>query len=597
MGVFADDWAVLGNTRLSIIDLADGHQPIINETGDLVIVFNGEIYNHRELQRDLTAKGHVFKTHSDTEAILHAFEEWGPDCLLRLNGMFAVAIWHCPSRRMFIARDRLGIKPLYLGRGIHGIAFASEPKALFPIMPDRPAPHWPSLARFLQLGYFAPGDCAFAGIEKFPAGHFGWIEKGHLSLHRWWTPLVGQGDPVPLAEAVAKAAELLGDAVESELLADVPVGVFLSGGLDSSAVAAAAAERGRKLPAFALSFPEATHDESADARLVADSLGLDYFEHRLEVDELRATVSEVATMLDEPFGDATVVPLLALSRFARRHVKVVLTGWGGDELFAGYPTLRAHRAARLYRMLPGWLGDGLLPAAIRRLPVSERYLSLEFKAKRFIQGMDLTPEQQHLGWMGYFNATGVAALLRPEIAEAASHDGHRALAVPDLARPTETDPVDRILHLDMCTFLEGNGLFQADRMTMAASLEARVPLLNTVVMDYVAALPAGVKMAGGQLKPLLKMALKPKLPSRIITKPKKGFGPPSAGWLRSALSDTLRTTLSREKIEADGILAAEATERLVDDHLNRRADHGRALWALLSFQLWHDNFISGAVQG
>lgn len=593
-GFFSDAFAGLGYTRLAIIDIAEGNQPIFNEDESSVIVFNGEIYNHLDLRRALEPRGHRFRTHSDTETILHAFEEWGLGCLDRLDGMFAFAIWNRPARRLFLARDRLGIKPLYVARTGAGLWFASEPKALLPVLPGEVRPDWPAVGRYFMNGYFAGGDCAFAGIEKFPAGHYAWFDGSGFSLTRWWSPSYGTATGITFDQAVAEVGRQLEEAVERELIADVPMGVFLSGGLDSSAVALAAARRGRRLPSFALAFAEPTHDESADARRVAAHLGLEHFEHRLTTDELRATFHDTYRALDEPFGDSTVVPLLALARFARRTVKAVLTGWGGDEIFAGYPTYQAHLLAQLYRRLPAWLGQGILATLVRRLPASERYMSFEFKAKRFVQGMALSPEQQHLLWMGYGSPELLARLLTPRVREAAGFDPARPPQVPEFARPTELRLLDRIFHLDAATFLEGNGLFQADRITMAASLEARVPLLNQALVAYVSALPADLKMETNRLKTLLKSVLKPSLPAPIIAKVKKGFGPPSSIWLRTVLADELDKALAVERIRSEGIFVAEEVSRLVREHRDRSADHGRILWALMSFQLWYDQFVRNA---
>lgn len=590
-GRHQDSHALLGACRLAIIDIASGNQPIYNKDKSLVIVFNGEIYNHRDLRPRLETKGHTFRTRSDTEVILHAFEEYGSDCVTHLDGMFAFAIWNPREQTLFLARDRLGIKPLYTAQPEGGFAFASEPRALLGCLGHPPRPDWTSLHHFFSLGYFPLEDCAFEGISKFPPGHYGHLTDGKLTTTRYWKPSYGQGASLSLAEAARRVLELSEKVVEKELESDVPVGVFLSGGLDSSLVALQAQRAsGGKIPSFSLGFEEDTHDESAAAGQIAETLGLEHHSFRLSQDMLREILFTVAAHMDEPFGDSTALPLFALSRLARNHVKVVLTGWGGDELFGGYPTYKAHRLAVLYRRLPSVLSQRVIPSLVERLPVSDGYMSFQFKAKRFVKGMDRSPEEQHFMWMGYFSAEGISRLFRKEIL------GNMVHAAPFppvrvLEGLHEENLLDRIMHLDALTFLEGNGLFQTDRMTMAASLEARVPLLNREMVDFVAALPAALKMHGGQLKAVLKEVLRPLLPSHILRLPKKGFGPPSSVWLRSALSDVIEACFTQKRVEESGLYTYMEVRRLIDEHRSRKADHGRNLWLLLSYQLWHDKFI------
>jgi asparagine synthase (glutamine-hydrolysing) len=590
-GHHQDSHALLGTCRLAIIDIASGNQPIYNKDKSLVIVFNGEIYNHRDLRARLEAKGHIFHTRSDTEVILCAFEEYGPDCVTHLDGMFAFAIWNPRQRTLFLARDRLGIKPLYMAQPKGGFAFASEPGALLGSLGHPPRPDWGSLHHFFSLGYFPLEDCAFEGIIKFPAGHYGHLTDGKLTTTRYWQPSYGQGASLSLAEAARCVSELSAKVVEKEMESDVPVGVFLSGGLDSSLVALQAQRAsGGKIPSFSLGFEEDTHDESAAAGQIAEALGLEHHPFRLSRDMLRESLFTVATHMDEPFGDSTVLPLFALSQLARDHVKVVLTGWGGDELFGGYPTYKAHRLAALYRRLPSVLSRHVIPSLVECLPVSDGYMSFEFKAKRFIKGMNRSSEEQHFLWMGYFGAEGVSRLFRKEVLDKMVH----AVSFPPAPLLEELDEknlLDRIMHLDALTFLEGNGLFQADRMTMAASLEARVPLLNREMVDFVAALPAALKIHGGQLKAVLKEALRPHLPPHILRLPKKGFGPPSSAWLRGIFSDVLDSCFTQERVEESGLFTYMEVRRLINEHRSRKADHGRKLWLLLSYQLWHDKFI------
>jgi asparagine synthase (glutamine-hydrolysing) len=600
-GVFREPGIGLGSTRLAIVDTDGGNQPIFGTDDNHVIVYNGEVYNHAEIRRDLEAKGYSFRTHSDTDTVLKAFEEFGPDCVTRFNGMFAFAIWDRKAKKLFLARDRMGIKPLYICPLEDGFAFASEAKALLPLVPGGARPDWTAVHQFFTFGYVAPLDSPFAGIEKFPAGHTALIETEKRverpEPERFWKAEFGNGDETAMDTTVAALDDLLEEAVALELMSDVPLGIFLSGGLDSSAVAYYAAKRlGKDLTSFSLRFEEKTHDESADARSVADHLGLDHKELTLTPETARQSLGRVVEALDEPFGDSTPLPLLMLSEFARDHVKTVLTGWGGDEAFAGYPTLKAHSTAQYYRRLPKFLSHGLIPAVVNRLPVSDRYLSFEFKAKRFVRGIELPPELQHFMWMGYFDDAAKTRLFQPRIREQMTGP---ALAPVEavVGGLSETDLISRIMHLDAGFFLQGNGLFQADRMSMAASLEARVPLLNNNLIDFTMKLPRRTLMPGGEPKGLLKRVLAPHLPDTIIRKPKKGFGPPSSIWVRGLFAGLFDEVFSEDRVQEAGIFNHGEIHRLIGEHRTRRADHGRDLWALLSFQLWHDRHIHGVSMG
>jgi asparagine synthase (glutamine-hydrolysing) len=575
--------------RLSILDVAAGNQPLFSEDNNLCIVYNGEVYNHMDLRPALEGRGHTFKTNCDTETVLKAFQEYGPKCLDMFNGMFAVAIWDQQHRRLFLGRDRLGIKPLYIALTPDSFLFASQPVAILPAL-ETPEPDWTAISRYFMLGYIPSPDCAFDQIEKIPAGHYAWVENQSVEFTRYYTPSFGLGTPMPRAERLKELNTRLEQAVERELLSDVPLGLFLSGGLDSSAIAAyAARQRPNAMHSYALRFEEATHDESADARLVAHHLGLTHHELACDTASILDAFQRVSATLDEPFADATVLPLLILSEFARREVKVVLTGWGGDEIFAGYPTYRAHLLAAQYRRLPACISQRLVPSLVRALPVSDTYMSFEFKAKKFVQGMRLTPEMQHFRWMGYFTENELKGLFTPQIQSCCHGDIGSPLfrAARESTGPTI---IDRILELDNRFFLEGNGLFQADRISMAASLEARVPLLNSDLVNWVNAIPANEKMHGGRLKSLLKDVMAQHLPPAIIDKPKKGFGPPTSIWLRTVFKEVLESVFIEEKIRQQAVFHYPTIRTMIDEHHARQADHGRKLWALLSFQKWYDRF-------
>ena len=589
-GEFIEPGIYLGMNRLAIIDLARGNQPIFNENKDLLIIYNGELYNHDALQLDLSRQGHKFETHCDTEAILHAFEEYGPDCLNKFNGMFAFVIYNRKTRTLFAARDRLGIKPFYYMRQGNNFSFASEAKALLPLL-DKPSPDWNAVSRYFSLGYFPSPDSPFAGIMKLKPGTYLEISGSRFEEHSYWHPEFGSNKDIGFDEAVETTKKILYACIEKEMMSEVPLGLFLSGGLDSSAIAAYSKKiTPGRLHSFGVRFQQKTHDESEDSRMVAKHLGIEHHEIDFGDDDIRENLYKCAMTLDEPFGDSTVLPLMKLSKAARELFTVVLTGWGGDEIFAGYPTYSAHILGGFYRRLPAWLGQKLIPCCANKLPVSDKYMSFDFKLKRFVRGINLSPELQHFAWMGYFQQTQLDAILSDDVKGAMAKKLNTRLQ-KDIDLLTEENLIDRILHLDNLYFLEGNGLFQADRITMANSLEARVPLLNNDLYDFVSGIPANLKMRNGRLKDILRQAMLSELPQSILNKPKKGFGPPSSAWLKGTALELFSRVFEEKKIREMNIFRMENIKKLLDEHLNSKADHGRCLWNLLSFQLWYERFI------
>lgn len=590
-GAFQESSVTIGNTRLAIIDPENGIQPIYNDDRSKIIVFNGEIYNHRELRATLQSCGYTFKSHVDTEVVLRAYEEYGEDCVHHFNGMFALAIWDVTRQELFLARDRLGIKPLYVLDGHDALIFASEPKAILAATGTSPSVDWNAVSLFFTLGYFPLRDTPYEDLEKLPGGHTATFSKtAGLIQKRFWAPKFGSGN-INFNDAVAAVQETAKKSVEYELESDVPVGVFLSGGLDSAFVADNVRQlRGDSLSTFSLGFEEHTHDETDAAQEIARCLGLKHESIRIQKSDLRDSLDEVSASLDEPFGDATVVPLLHLSKFARQHVKVALTGWGGDEIFAGYPTYKAHTLSHWYRNLPSILRDQLIPQVIKKIPPSDKYMSFEFKLKRFISGADRPRAEQHLLWMRYLTGDETTEILNPDIS---NHIKRGALSnlIDQVGGLEDLEPVDMAMQLDMMTFLDGNGLYQADRMMMAASLEGRVPLLNNLMIDLAMRIPSKVKMHNGSLKAILRTLLRGRLPDSIVNLPKKGFGPPSAAWLRTTFRDQLEDQLSSERLARDGFFNVQRVRAMVEDHMQNKRDHGRALWMLMSFQLWYKNRI------
>jgi asparagine synthase (glutamine-hydrolysing) len=568
----------LAARRLSIIDLETGDQPVANEDGSVVVVQNGEIYNYRELRVDLERAGHRFRTHGDTEVLVHLYEEHGLAFPRRLRGMFAVAIWDAPRRRLVLARDAFGIKPLYYRDGPGGLEFASELRAL-----PRDEVDLDALDAFLAFNAVPAPLAIVRGTRKLPAGHLLVWDDGAARVERFARPA-----PVPQAEErpgneAELAAELrtrLRDSVRAHLVADVPVGVLLSGGVDSSALTALAAEASpTPVQTFSIGFEERSFDELADARLVAQRYGTDHHELVLRPDAA-LLLPQLAEAFDEPFADSSALPTYLVSRLAADHVKVALSGEGGDELFGGYYTY----VADLLAPRVGGLA-ALARPLVELLPSSSRRASLDYKAKRFARGAHLPPLEAHHAWKEIFSADARAELT-----------GRRVAADPiDLlrARYAETPQADalaRLQDVDLGVYLVDDLLVKTDRASMAHSLEARVPFLDPVVAGFALSLPRRHKVRGLAKKVLLRRALAPLVPREIARGRKRGFSIPAAAWLRGELEPFARETLSPATLRRQGFFDPAAVTRLIDLHVARREDLSRQLWGLLSFTLWHERY-------
>ena len=599
-GIAQVDGVTLGMRRLSIIDLEGGHQPMHNEDSRIWVVQNGEIYNHLELRDQLVAAGHVFATRSDTEVLVHGYEQWGEPMVERLNGMFAFALHDRRRGVVLLARDRTGIKPLHYAIDGPRLVFASELKALLAEPELRRGVDPVALDQYLALEYVPSPRSMVLGISKLPPAHtLTWsVHERTAVLRRYWEPSLGsERSPAGGLSLDAQCTELLGvlrESVRKELISDVPLGVFLSGGIDSSAVAAVMTQLGRDVKSFSVGFADRSFDESGYARQVAQHLGTDHHELVLEPDMLLGLIPRLPALLDEPLGDASIIPTYLLSEFTRRHVKVALGGDGGDELFAGYPTLQAHRLAGYYGRLPRPLRRGLVEPVVRRLPVSRGNLSFDFRAKRFVGGVDHPLEERHARWMGSFAGEERAGLLSSPVREAvmrSGRDGGLGSFKHGEAGPPR-NPLNQVLLMDMRGYLENDILVKLDRASMMASLEGRVPLLNNDFVEYATALPLDMKLRGLTSKFLFKRALRGLLPAPILARPKKGFGIPVAEWFRGPLREQLLSVLSRERMARKGFFEPAAVEALVRDHLEGRRDNRKQLWTLFAFELWHDGYLS-----
>ena len=595
-----------GFRRLSIIDLGAGARFYADESGRFRAICNGEIYNWPELEKDLVLRGHRFETRCDTEVIPHLYEEHGIDFVTRLNGMFAFAIFDTVAKRLILGRDRAGEKPLYYLEQDNELLFASEIKALLAHPRVGRTMDLQAITRYLLYGYFPAPHTPFRGIRKLPAAHLLIAEDGTVRTMPYWdlrrfasagtderTPddVAGRGRVPDEAEAAREVRRLLREAVELRLRADVPVGVLLSGGVDSSSIAALAVEiKGRGVPSFALGMQDRDFDEAGFARRAAEHLGTEHHEAIIgERDMVSATV-EVARFHDEPLADASVLPTWLLSRFTRGHVKVALGGEGGDELFAGYPTYIGDRLARLYRRLPR-AARALLRRAVESAPPGFSNVGLEFLLKKFVAMADLPDDERHPIWFGAFSPERQRTLLS-DGSLAALGAGHDPLLEARARRAGVRfrHPLDALLLTDFQMYLQDDLLTKVDRASMAASLEVRAPFLHHPLVEYVARLPAGYKLRGAATTRLLRRAMADRLSHETLSRRKRGFNIPVARLLVSGLDPLLRRAFDPQRVARAGLLRPDAVTTLWQEHAARRRDNGRLLWNLLMLQLWHSRF-------
>ena len=581
-GVWESDTVSLGAVRLRIIDLAGGEQPIVSENGDAVIVFNGEVYNHNEVRRELESLGHQFRSRCDTEVVLRAFLQWDTACFKRFHGMFAVALWMESSKRLVLARDRMGIKPLYLYQHGDDLYFGSEMKVLFehPEIPRRLS--LTGLNYFLSLNYIPTPHTLVEGITKLEPGH--WLEwrDGRITKDAYWK-LPCNPDPKWTLDSAKEALDgLLKTSMKEHLIADVPLGIWASGGVDSSAILHYASEiAGRKLKTFSVSFLGRKFDESPYFRMLAEKYQTDHHEFDLNPDvELVPAIEKMAWHSDEPSADAGALPVWFLSRMSRQHVTVALSGEGADELFGGYYTYLADRYASFMRGVPRPLRQmGLQTANL--LPVSDDKISLEYKAKRFLKGSLLDPGEAHCFWNGTFTASERAQLLsqanfKPTV-------GLLSTIAPEFLASGKLNP---FIFLDQHYYLVDDILYKCDRMSMAHSLEVRPPFLDHRIVEFAATLPESFKVNGSKLKYILKETLRGKVPDAVLDRGKEGFDIPAHDWFRTALKPLLEDTLSSDAVQRSGLFAPGAIEQLMADHFARRANYGYHLWGLLTLFLW-----------
>lgn len=592
-GVYESATVSLCAARLKILDLHAGNQPIRDDSGKHTIVFNGEIYNHLELREELEKRGHRFHSHSDTETVLHAFLEWDTECFARMRGMFAAAIWAESERRLVLGRDRMGIKPLYFSRRGEDLYFGSELKAIFvhPEIERRLCRE--GLDCYLSLN-FVPSPWTLAeGIEKLPSGH--WMEwrDGKVRTQEYWRVPYGPKRNLTLEAAKEELDELLARAVKEHLLSDVPLGVWLSGGVDSTTILHYAAQASAsRLKTFSVSFAGQEFDESPFFREAARKYATDHDEFDLNIEAgLTETIPEFVYYCDEPSADAGALPAWFLSRMTKKKVTVVLSGEGGDELFAGYMTYRADELARRGRLTPRWMLRGA-SALLRRWPASDEKISLEYTLKRFLEGCQMTPERAHVYWNGTFSDDEKRRLMAAALPDALGD------VLAGLREKLPGEGVPPYLWFDQRNYLQDDILTKSDRMSMAHSLELRPPFLDHRLVEFAATLPADFKLRGSKQKFILKELMKERLPAPILTHKKIGFDIPAHKWLRGLLRPMLEETLAAGLAEHEGLFDRGAVEQCVRMHIERRANLGYHLWGLLILFLWMKRWRiqSGAVK-
>jgi asparagine synthase (glutamine-hydrolysing) len=595
-GIYCDDGISLAHRRLSIIDLSEhGRQPMQNEDGGVRLVFNGEIYNFQELQAELTAKGHRFASRSDSEVILHAYEEYGVDAIGRLRGMFAFALWDRPRRTLLLARDRVGIKPLYYRERGGRLAFASEVKALLED-PDAPRALNPQ-ALYDYMGFeFVPApDTMFEGIAKLPAGHRLIWRDGRAEVRPYWDLAFTEPSPqLSYGAAVERLRALLEEAVRSHLISDVPLGVFLSGGLDSSAIVAMMRRHiSGPLRTFTIGYGDKTFSELDYAKRVAETFETEH--HVLMLDDITpADVEKGLWHLDEPMTDLSALPLYFACREARKHITVCLSGEGGDEIFAGYDRFKASRIDRWYRCLPGFVRKQIIGRVVAGLPDQPQKKGAVNVLKRFIEGSLLPADGGHLRWQYFLNAAMASALFTPAFQRGVRLDPFR-LVRAHAARCGSRDRLNRELYLDTRFMMTDSVLMKVDKMSMAHALEIRVPLLDHVFVEFNATLPGAWKLRGLTTKRIFRSALEGILPEDIVHRGKQGYSLPVKNLLRNQMKDYMIQLLN------DSPLLREHCDmtfinRLIREHLALMHNHNHVLWGLMNVAIWHNTFLAGKVR-
>lgn len=591
-GTLVDRELQMGMRRLSIIDLADGHQPIYDESGRYAVIFNGEIYNYRELREELLARGHILKTHSDTEVIVHLYEEFGYSCLAHLRGMFAIAVWDNQKRTLFVARDRLGVKPVYYTQSSGLFIFASEIKSLLQHRAVNASPNLQAISSYLSLKYTPAPQTMFAGIHSLPPGHYLVASANGISITQYWDiPFSDSNESKASAKDDADYADellsLLRESVRLRLRSDVPFGAFLSGGLDSSTIVALMAQELKDpVNTFSIGFDGAGYnDELPYANLVAQHFGCKHHALKITSDDFLRYADTVLWHLDQPIADQATIATFLVSKLASQHVKMVLTGEGGDELFAGYARYRGDQFARWFQWMPSSVSKSIRSVAnqlpgLRRAKIAINALTQPNEATRFANWFPMFSDDAKQILLGHHTES-----IRSGAAEIFSRQ---------LASCHSMDSLSRMLYVDSKLWLPDYLLLRGDKLTMANSLEARIPLLDHKLVEFAARLPSHLKLNGANSKVLLRRVAMSLLPAQIINRPKQGFPIPIERWLRAEASPLMQDMLCQKAIESRGLLNAKYVGKLVAQHLRGYADHSTQLWGLISLEMWFRRFIDSS---
>ncbi len=585
-GFYVDGGLALGMRRLSIIDLATGQQPISNEDGTVWIVFNGEIYNYAELRAGLLQRGHQFRTNSDTETIVHLYEELGDRCVEKLRGMFGFAIWDAREQKLLLARDRIGKKPMHYAQVGSAFLFGSEIKSLLQHPSMKREANLESVSDFLSFGYIPEPQTAFRGIHKLLPGHTLTFKNGQVSTRCYWDFNYNGASAPPKDERtyIAELRHEIDEAVRIRLVGEVPLGAFLSGGIDSSTVVGTMAGlMEQPVKTFSIGFSEASFDELEFARLTAQRFNTDHHEFIVTPDVCRL-VEEIVWHHDEPFADVSSIPTYVVSKMAREHVTVVLSGDGGDEVFAGYERYAVHKRREVFERIPRAARRGLM------LPLSHSLPSL-IPGKNYLRNIALDPAARYVDSLAFFDEKTKQRLLSDQAARLLRHHDSTAGFRQLFNVPTSLERIDHLIYLDSKTYLPGDILAKVDRMSMAHSIETRAPLLDHKLIEYVQTIPGTLKLHGMETKHILKRAVAGLVPDEIIQRQKKGFSVPIRQWFKRELKDMLNDTLSDQRTRERGLLNARAVRALVNEHQIGRRDHAHKLWGLLTLELWQRAFI------
>ncbi len=591
-GVYHEPGVGLAHARLAVVDLSStGAQPMWDEKNEIVIVYNGEIYGYRSLREELVRDGYRFRGTSDTEVILALYKKYGVECFKRLSGMFALAIYDKRDDSLVLARDPLGKKPLYLARWGSDVVFGSEPKALLAHPSSNKEIDPIALNSYLALDYVPTPMSIWKGMRKLEPGTWLIVKDGIEKSERFWKPVFQKNDS-PFEEATKELETRIRGAVTSRLVADVPVGIFLSGGLDSSLVTYFAKEA-RKEPVhtFSIGFEEASFDETYYAKKVSEHLGTVHHHKILSADDSLSMLPEIFSKLDEPLSDASLVPTYLLSRFAKEEVTVALGGDGGDELFAGYPTFQADKLVRAFSSIPGPL-QSLAIGAVRALPSTDKNFGLRFKAEKFLDGVrDVSPELRHMKWLGSSTDESRSELLLPEARiEAMKESAYRVANLRFLEHP-ELERENAVLWTYLRTYMMDQVMVKVDRASMYASLEARSPLLDKDVVEFVFSLPYRYKLSGFSTKHVLKKMMDGKLPPEIVYRKKKGFGIPVSAWLKGPLKSWAGDLLESSDSRILAMMSRDHIRGLWDEHQSGKRDNRKKLWNLLVLLEWEKRFL------